>query len=43
MQLARQLGSRLYAKKLARTYEQVQERWPREQLVRSLKDLFGPW
>jgi transcriptional regulator with XRE-family HTH domain len=42
-QLAKSLGSRLYFNKLAASYHQLEEQWPKEPLVVGLEEVFQPW
>jgi len=39
----RTLGSRLYFNKLAASYCQLEEQWPKEPLVSALEEVFQPW
>ncbi len=41
--LAKSLGSRLYFNKLATSYHQLEEQWPKERLVTALEEVFQPW
>ncbi len=41
--LAKSLGSRLYFNKLAASYHQLEDQWPREPLVTALEEVFQPW
>lgn len=41
--LARNLGSRLYFNKLAASYHQLKEQWPKEHVVTALEEVFQPW
>lgn len=41
--LAKSLGSRLYFNKLATSYHQLEEKWPKEALVTALQEVFQPW
>jgi transcriptional regulator with XRE-family HTH domain len=41
--LAKSLGSRLYFNKLAASYHQLEEQWPKEPLVVALEEVFQPW
>ena len=42
-QLAKSLGSQLYFNKLAASYHQLEERWPKESIVVALEEVFQPW
>ena len=42
-QLAKGLGSRLYFNKLAVSYHQLEEQWPKESVVVALEEVFQPW
>ena len=42
-QLAKNLGSRLYFNKLATSYHQLEEQWPKEPLIVALEEVFQPW
>ncbi len=41
--LAKSLGSRLYFNKLAASYHQLEEQWPKEPLVVALEEVLQPW
>jgi transcriptional regulator with XRE-family HTH domain len=41
--LAKDLGSRLYFNKLAGSYHELQTRWPRENEVKALEEVFQSW
>ncbi len=41
--LAKSLGSRLYFNKLAASYHQLEEQWPKERVVTALEEVFQPW
>jgi transcriptional regulator with XRE-family HTH domain len=41
--LAKSLGSRLYFNKLAASYHQLEEQWPKERVVTALAEVFQPW
>lgn len=40
--LAKSLGSRLYFNKLAASYHQLEEQWPKERVVTALAEVFQP-
>jgi transcriptional regulator with XRE-family HTH domain len=42
-QLAKELGSRLYFNKLAASYRQLKEQWPKEPIVAALEEVFQTW
>jgi hypothetical protein len=41
--LAKELGSHLYFNKLAISYYQLRQRYPKEAAVVALEDVFQPW
>jgi len=41
--LAKSLGSRLYFNKLAASYHQLEEQWPKERVVTALEEVFQSW